>query len=101
MEIVFDSNPIRRACLKATGKLKRRLDDIKAAETMADLENLPGHYHALKADRSGLWACHLEEPKRLVFRPIPESGALSADGRLDTKRVRAVCIMEVVNYHER
>ncbi len=82
------------------GKLKQRLDDILAADTLAVLETLPGHYHCLSANRAGQWACSLEEPYRLVFIPMGNPLPVSPDGRLDTSKVTAVSFMEVVNYHE-
>lgn len=82
------------------GKLKQRLDDIYAVDTMAVLETLPGHYHPLTANRAGQWACSLEEPYRLVFKPLGNPLPVSADGRLDTAKVIVVSIIEVVNYHE-
>jgi toxin HigB-1 len=101
MDVVFDNNRVRKRCREAQGKLKQRLDDLVAADTMAVLETLPGHYHRLSADRAGEWACSLEEPYRLVFVPEGNPLPVSKDGRLDTTRVTAVRILEVVNYHER
>jgi proteic killer suppression protein len=100
MNVTFDNGRIRKRCRDAGGKLKQRLDDIRAADTMAVLETLPGHYHPLTANRAGQWACSLEEPYRLVFKPEGNPLPVSADGRLDTTKVVAVSIIEVVNYHE-
>jgi toxin HigB-1 len=101
MEIVFENVQIRKRCKNAKGKLKQRLDDMRAASTMAVLETLPGRYHALTADRAGQWACSLEEPYRLVFQPLGDPLPVSVDGRLDISRIIAVSLVEVVNYHER
>jgi toxin HigB-1 len=101
MEIVFDGNVIRRKCARAEGRLKQRLDDIRAAASLSVLETLPGRYHALRADRSGEWACDLENPRRLVFRPVGDPLSISENGWLDTTKVTAVCMVEVVDYHER
>ena len=100
MDITSDNGPIRKRCRDAKGKLKQRLDDMRAALTMTALGTLPGHYHALSADRSRQWACSLEEPYRLVFRPLGNPLPVSKDGRLDTSKVTGVCVIEVVNYHE-
>jgi len=100
MEIVCDNNVIRRKCSRAQGRLKQRLDDIRAADSLAVLERLPGRFHALRADRSGEWACDLERQYRLVFRPIGDPLPVSKDGRLDTAKVTAVSLVEVVDYHE-
>jgi toxin HigB-1 len=101
MNIVYANKVIRKRCQRVAGKLGQRLDDIRAAESMAVLQTLPGHYHPLSADRAGEWACHLDEPYRLVFRPIeaPPGGSSGIDRGRD--RVTAVSLIEVVNYHER
>lgn len=101
MDVTFDNGTIRKRCRNASGKLKQRLDDILAADNMAVLETLPGHFHPLTANRAGQWACSLEEPYRLVFKPLGNPLPVSTDGRLDTTKVVAVSIVEVVNYHER
>jgi proteic killer suppression protein len=90
MEIVYANKVIRKRCQRAAGKLKQRLDDIRAADSMAVLQTLPGHYHPLSANRAGEWACHLEDP------PGVSPGAARA-----RDRVTAVSLIEVVNYHER
>jgi plasmid maintenance system killer protein len=99
MDIIFGSNPVRRQCQKAQGKLKRRLDDIRAAENLSVLQSLPGRCHALKTDRRGQWAMDLDHPKRLVFEPFGEPLPLLPDGRLDVVRVTAIVINEIVDYH--
>ncbi|HPR17304.1 MAG TPA: killer suppression protein, partial [Candidatus Cloacimonadota bacterium] len=67
MEICFGSSKIGKQCHNASGKLKRRLDDMKAAENMKTLMLLPGRLHALKGNRKGQWALDLEHPKRVCF----------------------------------
>jgi proteic killer suppression protein len=101
MEIVYANKVIRKRCQGAVGKLKQRLDDIRAAESLAVLQSLPGHYHPLSADRAGEWACHLEEPRRLVFRPIESLPEASSGAGRARDRITVVSLIEVVNYHER
>ncbi len=101
MDIVYDNNVVRRTCEKAKGRLKQRLDDIRAAESLAVLQMLPGHFHALRADRAGDWACDLDQPYRLVFKPLGNPLPVSEDGRLDAAKVQAVLLLEVVDYHGR
>jgi len=42
-----------------------------------ELQYLPGNFHQLKGDRKGQWACDLDQPYRLIFKPvtIPESSS--------------------------
>jgi toxin HigB-1 len=99
MIIQYDNQTIRKRCGKAKGKLRQRLDDIHAARTMADLAKLPGKHHALKANRRGTWACHIEEPYRLVYKPLADPLPVSEDGRLDLEEIEVVSIIEVIDYH--
>jgi toxin HigB-1 len=101
MEIVYANNVIRRRCQRTTGKLKRRLDDIRAAESLGVLRTLPGHFHALSADRAGQWACDLDQPYRLVFRPVEPAVSSDQDSAERDRRITAVSSIEVVDYHER
>ena len=74
---------------------------MRAAASLDVLETVPGKYHALRANRSVDWGCDLDQPYRLVFRPIGDPLPITKDGWLDTTKVTAVSILEVVNYHER
>jgi toxin HigB-1 len=99
MNIQYDTQAIRKKCEKASGKLRQRLNEIHAAPSMADLVQLPGKHHALRERRKGEWACCLEEPYRLVYRPLGDPLPVSEDDRLDLEKITAVTIIEVVNYH--
>ena len=99
MNIVFGTNKIKKACNNANGKLKRRLDDIRAAENMEVLMTLPGRCHPLKANKKGQWAIDLEHPYRLVFEPLEDPLPISKDGWLDLKLITTVKLIEVEDYH--
>lgn len=84
---------------KAT-RLRRRLDELRAAEKLADLRTLPqARAHELKEDRSGQLAVDLDHPYRLIFEPAHEPVPQKPDGGLDWDAVTAVRIIEVVDYH--
>ena len=102
MEVLFSDKMMRRAVqdkrllLKTYGSLRsrilmRRLDDIRAADNMADLKKLPGHYHELTGDRKGQWACDLDHPYRLIMEPNSDEKELSS--------IRVIDIIEITNYH--
>lgn len=80
-------------------KLMTRLADLRAASTLAEFRRLPGHCHELDGSRRGQLALALEGGKRLIFSP---SGAniQRADGGLDWALVEAVCVLEVIDYHD-
>ncbi len=46
-----------------------RLTQLADAGTLEDVRYLPGHYHELTGDRKGKWACNLDQPYRLIFKP--------------------------------
>ena len=99
MDILFGNARVRKACRKASCKLKRRLDDIRAAENMQKLKLLPGRLHALRADRQGQWAIDLEHPKRLILEPLGDPLPYDEDGHLDLINVTAIRILGMEDYH--
>jgi proteic killer suppression protein len=91
-----------KAARKALGKrsadvLRRRLDDLRAADNLEATRHLPGRCHELKGDRAGQLAIDLEHPKRLVLEP--RDGVRRADGGLDWFSVTAIEIVEIADYH--
>ncbi len=83
MEIVFRNSKLKKQCDSSTGKLKNRLDDIRACGNMEIMKLLPGRLHPLKENRKGQWAMDLEHPKRLIMKPIVDPLPVSKDGWLD------------------
>lgn len=109
MEITFHSNKMRRLCndskraLKEHGKavaekLRRRIDDLRAARCLADMRNAAGRIEELTADRKGQLSLHLNG-KRLIFKPCNQPIPLKDDGGLDWQNVTAVTIIEIEDYH--
>lgn len=78
----------------------QRLDDMGAANSLADTALLPGHFHVLKGDRAGQWSADLKHPLRLIFEPADEPLPLLKDNTVDPSRVRTVRIIEVEDTHE-
>src|SRR3954447_15252586 len=77
--------------------LRRRLGELLAAPTLADLRNVD-RFHPLSADRAGEYAMALDGPYRIVFAPGEPVPRLP-DGGIDEGRVDRVEILEVVDYH--
>jgi len=99
MDILFGNNRIRRKCSTAKGKLKRRLDDMRAADNLEILMALPGRCHVLKADRAGQFAIDVDHPLRLIFEPAHDPLPRTADGRWILKSITAIRLLEVEDYH--
>ena len=59
----------------------------------------PERRHLLKGQRAGEYAVDLVHPYRLVFKPAHTPVPKLPDGGLDTGRVTAITIIEVVDYH--
>lgn len=63
------------------------------------MRTLPGRCHELTGDRKGELAVDLRGPYRLVFEPADNPPPVKEDGGLDWRRVTAVRILEVEDYH--
>jgi toxin HigB-1 len=79
--------------------LKRRLQSLRAAQTLASMENVPGNCHALTANRKGEFAVDLRGANRLIFRPDHDPVPKLEDGGIDRSRVTRIVIEEVADYH--
>lgn len=78
---------------------KSRLDDLDAAITLEDVRFLPGNYHELKADRKGQWACDLDQPYRLIFKPHENPIPTDKNGKYIWIEITGVEVIEITNYH--
>jgi len=110
MDILFKAKRLRKQCteervmVKTWGKregnlIRRRLDQLHAAETLEVMRHLPGRCHELTADRAGQLSLDLVHPYRLIFEPADEPPPRKADGGLDWSGVTAVCILGVEDTH--
>lgn len=111
MEVSFANQKLQKLCNNA-GKLRgeygpecalkiqRRLDELKAAECLEDLRNLPAaKCHELKEDRAGQLSVYVEHPKRLIFVPDHQPVPVGKGGGLDWQQVTRVIVIEIVDYH--
>ena len=108
MEYDFADRRLQRACASEAKlrseygavrarKISQRLQQLRVAESMADLPTMPGRFHALGGDRAGCFSLDLDGPYRLIFEPGKGSG--NDSGNLDLASVRSVVVLEVVDYH--
>lgn len=79
--------------------MRRRLAVLNSAPTLADAHGVGG-LHLLTGDRAGSYAMNLDGAYRLVFRPAEEPPPRLDDGGINEHAVKAVVILEVVNYHD-
>nr|WP_202944543.1 hypothetical protein [Oscillochloris trichoides] len=80
-------------------RILRRLDDLRAADTLDVLRTLPGRCHELKQDRIGQIAIDVRHPYRLIFVPAHDPIPRREDGGLDWSHVTSVRILAVEDYH--
>jgi proteic killer suppression protein len=108
MIIIFANNRLKkyandhRLAKKKMGIVRarlflQRLDDLASATSFADLPSLPGHFHPLKENRKGQWACDLDQPFRLIFKPIVSSD----DDRKHQHwhEWQSLTVIEIIDYH--
>lgn len=80
--------------------IRRRLDELAAADTLEDLRCLSqARCHELKENRAGQLSVDLVHPYRLLFVPANEPVPRKPDGGLDWSQVTAVRIVGVEDTH--
>jgi proteic killer suppression protein len=78
---------------------QKRLEDLAAAESFADLEYLPGKFHQLKENRKDQWACNLDHPYRLIFVPGENPIPKNESGMQILVEIKNAEIIEIKDYH--
>jgi len=94
-----DRAAVRELGKVRANKLKTRLNDLLDAATLENVRYVAGNFRELKADRKGTWACDLDQPYRLIFRPHEDPIPTDGSGRFIWSQIRGVEIIEIVNYH--
>ncbi len=80
--------------------IRRRQDDLRAADVLEDMRSLPGRCHELLHNRAGKLSLDLDHPYRLIFEPANEPIPTKSDGGIDWTKVTAVRILGVEDTHE-
>lgn len=80
--------------------LQRRLLQLASAPTLESLRTLPGGCHELHGDRAGQLGLSVTANLRLVIRPTDDPPPAREAGGLDWGAVRAITIVEVIDYHD-
>jgi len=110
LDIGFANTRIKKICndnTKAQKKygdinakrLRQRLDDLHAAQILADFSSLPGRCHELTGDRAGQLSLDLDHPMRLIFEPAHNPVPRKEDGGIDWTQVTAVKILDIEDTH--
>ncbi len=111
MDIFFKTRAIQKLCSKdavaqkklgpkLARNLQRRMMELKAAESLADISHLPpARCHELKGNRKGQLSVDLEHPFRLLFIPANNTVPIGEDGGLDRTQVTEIEVIEIVDTH--
>ncbi len=95
MDILFQDRKLEKACndqsllVRKYGPtraklLRRRLDELRAAEKLEVMRSLPQvRCHELKGNREGTLAVDLDHPYRLIFEPANNPIPRKSDGGLN------------------
>jgi plasmid maintenance system killer protein len=111
MDIVFNNRKFEKECnnqrlleknhgTDRAKRIRRRLDNLRDANVLKDMRNLPGRCHELLQDRAGQLSLDLDHPYRLIFEPADEPIPTKPDGGIDWNKVTAVRILGVEDTHE-
>jgi len=111
MIIYFHTSKLQKLCSskveavkklgpKRAGKLMQRLQELDAAENLAEIARVPPpRCHELTGQRKGQLSVDLEHPYRLLFIPANEPVPRMADGGLDWNAVTEIEIIEIADTH--
>ena len=91
----FANKKIGSVCLK---KLKTRISDILAAESVSELN--AGEPHPLSRKREGQYAITICGGLRLIFVPANNPTPLNESNNIDWQNVTKIIIIEIVDYHD-
>src|SRR5215469_1498494 len=87
--------------LRAT-KIRQRLVELAAAETLADMSTLPPpRCHQLTENLDEQFAVDISRNERLVFEVAEDPVPRKEDGGIDLARVTEVRVLRIEDYHGR
>lgn len=85
---------------KAAAKIEQRLNELSAADTLADMANfLAARCHELTGQFKGWYSVDLPMPYRLVFVPDHDPIPMTEDGGHDLKAITEIQINGILDTH--
>lgn len=112
MEVLFRTRKLQKACSSEresdrewgpqnAAKIRQRLFELEAAETLYDMSLLPAaRPHELVGKYEGCFAVDMKQ-FRLILKPEHNPLPSNPEGGIDKTKVTKIKIMEVVDYHGR
>ena len=109
MEMAYQTSKLQKLCedhkyaIRHLGpanatKLRNRLDDIEAADSVIHL--IAGNPHPLKRERKGQLSISLAGGMRLIIKPNHNAGPEIDDGSVDWAAVTSVTVCFIGDYHD-
>ena len=112
MELTFRNAKLARLCssgdrmIRELGapmarRLGARLQELEAADTLADMRLLPqARVHELRGDRDEQISLDLVHPMRLIVEVADDPTPRMPEGGLDWAAITSVTIVEITDTHE-
>ncbi len=101
LEKLFNSHKdlVRKYGDRMAGLIRRRLDDLDAADNLEHIRNLPGRCHELHGDKKTLLSIDLIHPQRLIFKSNDSPIPTKPDGGLDWQKVTKITVIGIEDTH--
>jgi toxin HigB-1 len=99
---IFNSekNLVREYGYENAKKIKYRMAILSTANSLDEVPSRPPERrHELVGNRKGQFAVDVRHPKRLIFKPNHNPLPRKDDGGLDLKKIYAITIIELEDYH--
>ena len=112
MKLTFASKKLKKLCEtekqqqkdlqpKMAQRLRQRLMELQAADTLAEISHLPpARLHEL-TNRKDVFSVDLQHPMRLLLTPAHEPIPLKEDGGVDKSQVTEIKIMKLEDTHDK
>ena len=95
-----ESSVIRKYGPRRGRKIMDHIAYLRSTPSLAMISTgRPYRCHQLSGDRDEQYAIDLVQPFRLVFEVAHEPISLDKSGGIDKRRVTAIRVMEVIDYH--
>jgi len=99
-KILSNNKEINKRYGQMAEKIRIRLSEIRAAESLEDLRFVAGNFHELKGNRKGQLACTLKEPYRLIFKPRNYPLPINKNNQMIWSEIKEIIIIEIIDYHK-
>ena len=111
MNISFSSKKLQKFCnskkestkkwgLSRSKRIRQRLSELHAAETLADMSHLPpARCHELDGPRKGQLAVDVSKNCRLIFKPDCVPVPKKIEGGIDWGKILDIKVLEIEDYH--